>query len=419
MWTLSLVASLTFQHHTALGSLEPTMCEAGQLQGEVTSAGSLLQKKKTHLSFHGKLREQPFSQDGDPPFSQDYGMHCEGEEGIKAKWAEYKSFHEQCRKDRKCLERALIWKCGQEHIGECGGLGDNLKGIAFALYAAIASKRPFFISWNRLGQDVVTWFEQESIDVKVPDEIGDCPQWKLQCQQCRPGAIDAHVYEINTTNTCTNLVSNCVPRVREPWTNLFPEMNSIEQMYAVGCAIRFLFKPLQLTPADKVQFPQLPVDFSVIHVRTPDDNFGEDDTACANYVQDIRNALQCAKNKNMSDVVFLSPSEACKSKALAMQGEMGVRVSVSTGVAKHIDQDGSQVSADEFRAALWSEFVLMAYGQFIITNDGITGLSGFPYCAASLGFLPADRYLHGQTCEANVLPPCGSVKDLLCAFASI
>jgi len=355
--------------------------------------------------FSAGSAHREFSQFGaDPPFSQDYEKQCQPDEDSRKNWAEYKNFHEQCRKDKSCLNRALIWKHDTSYGS--GGLGDNLKDIAFTLYAAMASKRPFFISsWNRLGQDVLKWFEQESINVTLPSEPEHCESM-LKYEKVHHARHESVKERINMlmTKSC-KIVGGMWMRhpfhagMGELLASSAPWMSHVKEMYHVGCAIRFLFKPLRIQPADAAQFPSLPDRFSVVHIRTNDAEIGSQakghQNDCEANMHEIKQALQCAKGKHVSNVLFLSTSEACKTKALEMQKDVGIHVFVSTGVAKLMNYDHSQLSADEFRAALWSEFQLMAYAELLITNR----LSGFSECAASIATLPADRYLDSHSCQ--------------------
>jgi len=176
-----------------------------------------------------------------------------------------------------------------------------------------------------------------------------------------------------------------------------PWATHIKPQYSVGCAMRFLFKPAELTQADRSNLLQLPEHFSVIHHRTTDGIFRETGNAAA-YAEPIKKVLQCASAKKITNVLFMSGSQTAKAAASALGKPMGLNVIESAGVAKHTDHDSSKLKPDEFRSSLWSEFVATQQAEHLIS---LGRFSGFSVWAASMSFMPLDNIIDGNTCKVG------------------
>jgi len=339
------------------------------------------------------------------PYSGRYDETCQPTAATKEKWASYKQFHTDCSKKRECLQkRALVWKCGVGNF--CGGLGDNIKGLAFTVYAAIQSQRPLYIVWNRLGQDILNFFASDGMDLAPPSDLhldtcetrtfidsGDGGEL-INSLSTNGGVHDAHCvtwannFQINnwfSQNHGTELQQHL------PWAT------HIKPQYSVGCAMRFLFKPAELTHEDRSNVFQLPEHFSVIHYRVGDGEIGDGGNPAA-YTEPIKKALQCASSKKISNLLFLSGSQAAKAAARALGKTMGMNVIVSAGVAKHTDHDSSKLQPDEFRSSLWSEFMAAQQAEHLIA---LGRFSGFSIWAASMGFMPLDNVIDGNSCKVG------------------
>eukprot|EP00401_Gymnodinium_catenatum_P000714 CAMPEP_0117546708 /NCGR_PEP_ID=MMETSP0784-20121206/46745_1 /TAXON_ID=39447 /ORGANISM="" /LENGTH=440 /DNA_ID=CAMNT_0005343585 /DNA_START=146 /DNA_END=1468 /DNA_ORIENTATION=+ len=339
------------------------------------------------------------------PYSGRYDETCQPAAATKEKWASYKQFHNDCSKKRECLQkRALVWKCGAGDF--CGGLGDNIRGLAFTVYAAIQSQRPLYIVWNRLGQDILNFFASDGMDLTPPSDLHlDTCKTRTFIDGGDGGEL------INSLSTNGNVHdAHCVT-----WTNNFPinhffsqkngtELQQhlpwathIKPQYSVGCAMRFLFKPAELTHKDRINVLELPEHFSVIHYRVGDGEFGDAGNPAA-YTEPIKKALRCATAKNISNVLFLCANEVAKAAARALKKEVGVNVIECAGVARHIDHDSSKLQPDEFRSSVWSEFVAAQQAEHLIALGRFSGLTLW---AASMGFMPLDNIIDGNSCEVS------------------
>merc|ERR1719215_1310301 len=84
-----------------------------------------------------------------------------------AAFKHYSEFHRKCRNNATCMARAVIWEC--QDNGDCKGLGDQLRGLAFVFFAALATERPFFVRYARRGVDLLDdIFKVNWIDTRLP-----------------------------------------------------------------------------------------------------------------------------------------------------------------------------------------------------------------------------------------------------------
>mmetsp|Transcript_64358 Transcript_64358/g.123855 ORF Transcript_64358/g.123855 Transcript_64358/m.123855 type:complete len:153 (+) Transcript_64358:154-612(+) len=89
---------------------------------------------------------------------------------------------------------------------------------------------------------------------------------------------------------------------------------------------------------------------------------------------------------------------AAKAAARALGKTMGLNVIESAGVAKHTDHDSSKLQPDEFRSSLWSEFMAAQQAEHLIA---LGRFSGFSIWAASMGFMPLDNVIDGNSCKVG------------------
>jgi len=354
------------------------------------------------------------------PYANNYDGQCQPQEEHKRKWHEYKAFHEQCRRDTQCMRKALVWQCVDSDF--CGGLGDNLHGLTFALYAAIASKRPFFISWRRLGVDLLSHFSQDGINVTLPDGFDRGCTGQIHAIDNIAYNAPFIIHGVSSRPDCLKIVTNMPSKwlfeapQREILARWLPWMTHIKPFNAIGCAMRFLFKPSVLTIGTRQGFAhELPEKFSVIHYRVEDEHIGNTEGGALDrdYKEGVHEALQCAKDAGIHELVFVSGSGGVKDLAVKEGTDMGLQVFTANGEARHVDHDHSKLNPSQFESALWSDFLVMQQAESLI----IAGVrnSGFSTGAASMGFMPEDKILYsakglyhdafgfpGTTCEEQL-----------------
>jgi hypothetical protein len=307
------------------------------------------------------------------------------------------------------MKRALIWRC---HEGDlCGGLGDEIRGLAFTLYAAIAANRTFLVSWKKLGQDVLGFFKANGMDVSVPTELEQCVESTTSFTDLPENDIQKLLGIAQEETACKawNINFGADGLFKHEHRSLLqqylPWLEPVKPFYAIGCAMWFLFQPV--SPSDHLR-TTMGEHISAIHYRISDSALGN--AALAKTSEDehaIREALQCADKHKLSNVLFLSGSEAVKNLAVELSNHT---VKVSKGAAKHFDHDAAQLSPQEFENAVWNDFVALQQVDYLIFNcpSSLIGHynfpSGFSNTAASMSFLPTDHFLDGRTCSAVVTP---------------
>lgn len=337
-------------------------------------------------------------------YLQSYQRECQPTAEAQVGWTAYRNFHSQCRQNISCMKRALIWSC-KEADWTCGGLGDELKGLAFTFYAALASKRPFFVEWEKMGQDVLQFFANKDIDVRIPDTLPtncsrnqylfhpptsrkmletlmDTAQNDLQCLTWVTNYFPSHLFLGSNADV---LHSNL------PWLE-----HVVKPIYAVGCAMGFLFQAeaqgSQLLARDS-SFSKLPQNYSLVHFRVPDATIAalaEDDFRLL-----IQQALDCAhKKSNGLPIVFLAGSQAAKN--LALQVSSG-QVIVTNGTAMHIGENHHLGSTNQLIDGVFQDFWTALGTQYLFAGRRLSGLS---LTAASMSFLPQD-HVFDTHCKAS------------------
>jgi len=334
------------------------------------------------------------------PYSHRFSEVCAPDLQATAAWAEYARFHAQCRQNPACVSRALIWRCKQDEL--CGGLGDEIKGFAFTFWAAVAAKRPIFVQWTRMGQNMLEFLAAKDIDVRLPD-------MPLSCESDRfiDPSMETAVSRIGgarTSKSCMVWMTNA-----DIWTLWEKKRAKFSQSFqhipteaAIGCAMNFMFQSAALSPIDRANFMHVPESFVAVHLRCKDEDMGGKTTGQVSNQErgNVQRALKCAKRILKSDnVVFVSCSESGKLKALESANGTGVNVNVANAPARHVDHDHARVSEEELRRSLWSDFIVLQQASGIVF---VNGSSGFSRSAASIAFMPADRIM--TTSQDS--PPC-------------
>jgi hypothetical protein len=331
---------------------------------------------------------------------------------------EYSDFHRECRADPKCLEHALLWKCSS--MDHCLGLGDEVRGLASAFYAAVATKRPFFVVWERNSQDMLSFFEANAIDVSLPEGM----DYQRQCPQ--KVFMDYHDnWEEKFRPRCENAVSaggGCEvwnTNVR-PWawlgTSSFlgcspPGIKGIENIYMTGCAFDFMFQLPKLTAADRSLLsgppPRLLLrgrgkrpllnPYAAIHVRVGDEDIGKD-IGSHHFDDVVKDCLNCAKARGFSNVLFASGSQSAKEIAKKLAADLGISLFESTGKAVHVELNHDAMTQEQVRASFMSEWLALMHADAVIIGGRP---SGFSVMAASVHLLPKERIFSSSCSQSS------------------
>lgn len=175
------------------------------------------------------------------------------------------------------------------------------------------------------------------------------------------------------------------------------EWSGIKPEYAIGCAMRFLFRPAQ--PVSAQAFSQkLPDAYAVIHYRVDDSAISRvgssanlvDAKLSSEYQRNIQKALQCAQsNAQGLPILFLAGSNVAKREAIEFSNHTGQQVIISVGTPRHVDQDHAMLSAEDLKYALLYDFWALQGAHYIFAAGRLSGFSSIP---ASMSFLPGHNF---------------------------
>jgi len=309
------------------------------------------------------------------------------------------------------MQRALIWSC--KDSDRCGGLGDEIKGLAFTLYAAIASSRPLFVEWEKMGQDVLQLFSHDDINVTSPDTLPkDCTRFELMNRLQTKDVLKEFMDIAHANSTCLTWVTNYFPSIMfldssaDVSQKELPWLEHVKPIYAVGCAMRFLFvtdPPItgfhptvpssQASVKDPDFFSKLPQNYVVIHFRVPDSSIMIEEDDLRNS---IKLALNCAQQKAEGlPILFLAGSQAAKDLAFNISNGS---VMLSNSTPRHLDHDHETLSsADGLVNDVFQDFWAVQGAEYLFAGNRF---SGFSLTAASMSFLPQDHVLD-PNCNAS------------------
>eukprot|EP00928_Gymnodinium_smaydae_P004815 TRINITY_DN11648_c0_g1_i2.p1 TRINITY_DN11648_c0_g1~~TRINITY_DN11648_c0_g1_i2.p1 ORF type:complete len:240 (+),score=32.09 TRINITY_DN11648_c0_g1_i2:54-722(+) len=188
------------------------------------------------LTDHGQFSANTLSLLLSGPYSGTYQQKCTPQADDIAEFEQYAEFHKTCRTNPACLSNAVVWQC--EDSDSCAGLGDEIRGIVATMYMAMASKRPFFVRWKRMGNDMLNFFTANKIDVRAPDSVSTCKRTSIidnsNYEEVWKQISAAEGCRIWTTNVQLHgLVNNNVLR------NHYPVMEHVKYETAVGCSMNY------------------------------------------------------------------------------------------------------------------------------------------------------------------------------------
>mmetsp|Transcript_148484 Transcript_148484/g.377713 ORF Transcript_148484/g.377713 Transcript_148484/m.377713 type:complete len:407 (+) Transcript_148484:51-1271(+) len=384
------------------------------------AAATRARLRQQHASLERLAAQVGFLAEG--PYSSRFGEVCAPQQDDRAAFERYKAFHKRCRVDEACRARALVWNCNDDSF--CGGLGDEIRGLSFMLYLAMAVERPLFVRWRRMGHDMLDFFTRRDIDVRVPDGVllGGCRRASF----IDSGHALALFDKANTSEGCdvwtTNLPVQAVFKEGSFVREAIPVMEHISPVSAIGCAMRFMFQPMTFAPADQSSYEHIPAKFVAIHFRCADNAMGRASVAAElDHERDrVRKAMQCAESMGAENVVFVSCSESAKRAATEVARDLegkGMGVYVSGARARHIDHDHTKLTEQGFRTALWSDFVLLQQAEALIFAGRISGFSG---AAASMGLVPASKLRKVVGSDGEISwPPCKPVEEKEVAASTV
>lgn len=211
----------------------------------------------------------------------------------EALWRDFVALHLRER-SRGCSGRYLVWECKAINSG-CGGLGDEVAGIAGMLAVAIASGRALLLDWQK--QDMPYFggvYDVNAIDWSMPQA---CSWHESVFTMYSPFADSSWADKfLASVNESTEQV------VRSRTNQMFNFPHAVEKLPALkqvfetmklprGCTYHFLFR--SASPLSAV-YEQIRIrgDFVGIHVRAGD-KIVEDKTNVSQWTTSISKLAKC------------------------------------------------------------------------------------------------------------------------------
>jgi len=307
-------------------------------------------------------------------------------------WRRYSEFHAACRLDPNCIgRRALVWQC-TDSVKVCGGLGDQLRGLASTLYFAMRLGRPFLTDWNKFGIDWLGVFKHNRIDTAIP---GDLSLHACRTRFTRNGGAAQYVKAMNEVahnpDTCfvwrTNLIA--------PPSSIGPEdLAGIQNAHGLGCAFRFAFMLPHVSENDRAYLGGLQSPFAAIHVRLGDDFFSSRPGRRSVGVSVASSALACARKHNFTRVLFVCVDHNLTQAAGRIAREQNMVLFSASGKPLHVDFLKRKVSRSDVQRGILAEWLAIARAGLVI---GLGRPSGYAASAASVALLASDKVLFGCT----------------------
>jgi len=306
--------------------------------------------------------------------------------------------------------KILLWHCFDG--AECGGVGDQGRGLATALYLAMLTGRALFLQWTRHGQDITSLFKQHGINWRLPSSFkSNCSSYTFW-----EGKVVDFAQRAQSSEPCLSVGSNAVPEhgisVLGPEVcKVLPKNLRDELQYSVGCAMNFLFsfsnayKELVgnarlLLPASVQGGNSHPAwwrasRYVAVHLRFMDASFVGEDTPSESIVRD---ALNCAENAGQElfgagedwGIFFASDSAAARKYALARS--VGSPIFISKVKPAHSDL--VEERNPETLWASWSDQLLLTWARGIIQcRDEIRHCreSGYSQLAMQRALMPIEN----------------------------
>lgn len=216
-----------------------------------------------------------------------------------------------------------------------------------------------------MGQDILSFFASNGVDVRPPGGIQSCATHSvIDRSWAEFGTV---IQTIQHTAGCTLIRTNTDPRLW--WGHeqpvLFPEQQALHATISrhdgFGCAMAFLFKPLEVLLEQHLRLPQ---NFVAVHMRTGDGDM-EGSLEAVDAAQ-VNSSLHCARQLAERlfggaafHIFFASGSSAAKALAKQQSVPLGHTVFTTEASAAHIDHHKGVVDRHHFLEGVWNDFVIL------------------------------------------------------------
>ena len=346
-------------------------------------------------------------------FSGNEGLFPNKYDKLLLALAEYATFHSKAGN-----AYYLIWKC--EAGGDCGGLGDRLRGIALTLLLAVFSRRRLLLYWGMpngehiyLKPNVINWKSEKS-------DVERATFFSVMELNSALKAISPHNSVNIAMNTNFELEFIKTTKNRPQWlidgvkkTGLDGLSNrEINELF--GIAFRYLFQfrddVIPIVNAAKHSMSLNEQNYVAVHVRTGFIGSSLEKKEYKDHTQKLlskkkqwKQMLTCAVSvansttRQSSPIFLATDSKLVKDLARQMYGSRFKTLDV---VLTHVDfinkKTGPNKAERKGLLSVWMDFLLLAqsYAQVRSGADWIWG-SGFALGSSHLCALPRNRTFIG------------------------
>lgn len=358
---------------------------------------------------------------------------------------DYAHYHHNIQSDPSA--RTLTWQCTTHEY--CGGLGDRLRGVTYALLLAVFSRRRLVVFWEGpegafLKPHMINWMDKTLYNLlrRGEDPSYDSPQnlspftFSFHVVLDRSGRVrnditaeDMQYYQrvIGSNQTHVVISTNLEPsslldgersgdqewiRAGLQWSGL-SHLSPTQLDDIMGVAFRYLFR-LKTELWEEVELARevlglaSPTPYTALHVRT---GFA----GMSHHVELVRHpklehnitvwqsSLKCAfqtadRRLGNGSVLFLATdSYLVKDMAVALYG---ARVRTLRNYLLHVDklekESSLELGASEREGVwvVWVEFLLLAQAEVLVRAD-----SGYSVVAGLVAGMDGNRTVHSSNCQ--------------------
>ena len=362
-------------------------------------------------------------------YSRKEGIFLKSYENLLTILSEYTQIHEKLSKESSRTTRTLVWQCHIDQV--CGGLADRLKGMTFALFLAVFSRRKLVLDWKSSFEseffkpNLINW-EPDNALLQIIKNPNNTVKIHVQSTAVDPylsmsemdwdnylhiiGGNQPHV--VMLTNVMMIALTTKTSMANNHWLAEGVKSAGLLKLSVsnlngiIGIAFRYLFQwdkrfLRELSKAEEIlKLTNQP--YIGVHTRTG--FYG------VKHVQDFqhkklikdehvwKSVLQCAvsiANKflgNESLLFLATDSNVVKEMAV---GTYGMRFRSLNNYLAHVDREIMLPGRQE-EGALYTLVDLFLLGQSYVL---VKGDSGYPWLASLLCGLPKEHVIDGSNCK--------------------
>ena len=362
-------------------------------------------------------------------YSQKEGIFLKSYDNLLTILSEYTQLHHKLSKENSSTTRTLVWQCHIDQV--CGGLADRLRGMTFALFLAVFSRRKLVLDWKSSFEsqffkpNLINW-EPDNALLQIIKNPNNTVKIHVQPTTVDPylfmskmdwdnylhiiGGNQPHV--VMVTNVMMIALTTKTSMANNHWLAEGVKSAGLLKLSIsnlngiIGIAFRYLFRwdksfLRELSKAEEVlKLTNQP--YIGIHIRTG--FYGVKHVQDFNHKKLIKDehvwksVLQCAvsiANKflgNDSLLFLATDSNVVKEVAISTYG---MRFRSLNNYLAHVDREIMLPSRQE-EGALYTLVDLFLLGQSYVL---IRGDSGYPWLASLLCGLPKEHVIDGSSCK--------------------